>query len=194
MNWRAGLLALMVTVLAPVMAGCGGDDDAPAFFPEAPLQTFPPETRSNVLSLANVQVRQGRVSPVEIRLVNPSDVAGVQGRILYDANLLEVVNPATLPEPVNAFSGSVLSAGGQINYEENRAPVNGQKGVTFAVGSATGTSTSGRLMRLYFRPKAGTAGNASTLKVDPNFPFLMAGPRGEVLASNTAEGSIIIVP
>ena len=192
MNWRAGVLALAVTVLAPVLAGCGGDDD-PTQINFPPPQQNPGETRSNVLSVGSVQTSPGGFAVVDVHLVNPSNVAGVQGRILYDANLLELVDPETLNNESSAFEGTVLPGSGQLNYEQNRAPVNGMKGVTFAIGSPTGVSRSGRLFRLWFRPRAGaTAGAASVLRVDPNFPFLMAGPRGEVLASNTSEGSIII--
>lgn len=195
MNWRVGLLVLAVSVLAPMITGCGGSDNDLIPFPQAPDQVIPEETRTNVLSLGNVILPQGVLTPVEVRLVNPSNVAGVQGRILYDASLFEVVNPATLPGEPSAIEGGLFSSNVLINYEENRAPVNGQKGVTFALGRTDPVNTDGRLFRLWFRTKAGAAANAgSALKLDPDFRFLFAGPQGEVLTSHVSEGSLIVGP
>jgi hypothetical protein len=176
------------------MAGCGSGGDDP--FPTPPLQagqTFPVETRANVLSLGDTVLVSGALTPIEVRLTNPSSVAGVQGRIMYDTTVLEVLDPATVPGQPEAFDGSVLPGGGTINYETNRAAVNNIKGITFAIGNPTGVSTGGRLFRLWIRSKAGVPLSTSTaLTIDPNFPFVMAGPQGQVLPSNTTTGTVLV--
>lgn len=193
MNRKARLLIVAASLVMPMLAGCGGNDGEPIFLPGPPPQNPQPDTRANVLTLPNVILTPGTLTPVEVRLTNPSGVAGVQGRILYDASVIEVVNPDTLPEEPNAFEGSVLPAGATINYEENRPPVNGQKGITFAIGNPTGTNTTGRLFRLWVRPRAGLPANSATaLQLDPSFPFLMAGAQGKLIPSTVSEGSLIV--
>jgi hypothetical protein len=190
---RTGLLALAVSVGALILAGCGGGgDNVP--IPAQPGQTFPTETRANVLSLGSTVLQSGVLTPIEVRLVNPSNVAGVQGRILYDSTVLDVVDPTTLPDAPDAFEGSILPGGGTINYETNRAAVNNMKGITFALGNATAANAAGgRLFRLWVRSKAGVPINTATaLTLDPAFPFVMADPHGVEQSAVFAGGAVTV--
>jgi outer membrane protein assembly factor BamB len=124
--------------------------------------TTPPQ---NVLVLGSHVLKQGGNTVVEIDLLNPTNVAGAQARLLYDP---KVVTPVENAGGENV--GSIISGFGAVNYETGVAPdANGLKGIFFAIAGSAGATTSGKVLTLTFKPADGAAVNASsTFKMDPD--------------------------
>jgi len=159
-------------------------------------QPAPPGTQNVVVVGAHV-LKPGVATPVEIDILNPTNVAGVQARLLYDSNVFEAADPAGTENEGTEGEGSVITGAlVTVNYETSDAPdANGLKGVNFAIAGVKGTSKTGRLLRIYFRPKAGAATNASTsFTLDPNRDFVIASADSSsgALTGSVRPGSMIV--
>jgi hypothetical protein len=125
-------------LLSLVMAGVAGVSLA---------QTAP----QNVFALGTHVLKQGVDTPVDLILINPAKVAGVQATLVYDPAVVQFTPPATTG---GETAGGIIQGFGAVNYDV-ASPVAGMKAISFAIAASAGASKTGKVLTLLARPAAG---------------------------------------
>lgn len=138
---------------------------------------------------------------VDISILNPTNVAGAQFRLLYDPTVATVIDPSDPAHPEFACAGGVENTGSVIsgasavvNYETGTAPdKNGLKGINVAIAGTKGTTRSGKLIQVYFQAK-GAPGSSTAFTLDPGTDFVLASADSTAppLTGSVTPGAIII--
>jgi hypothetical protein len=121
---------------------------------------------ATTLQISHRAVPANQTAFLDILLKEPEDVAGVQGRLRYNPQLLQFVDPG---QAGTESEGSVLSgANTLVNYEPGQAPDSeGWLGVSFVMAASVGTNQEGRLIRFSVRAPSALASTLGAVKWDP---------------------------
>lgn len=159
--------------------------------PPTPPPVSPPPKVENAINLGNHVVVKGQPEArIRLILMNPTAVAGVQIRILYDPKVVQpIVNKKD-------FADSVIAGGiGDANFETEAPPdAKGLKGITIAYASTTGAQKTGKLFDLFFKA-VDTAPNFATspLLVDLTQFQMVSEDPNKTIEGTVFNGSVTVV-
>jgi hypothetical protein len=154
-------------------------------------------TPANVFVLGPHVLKQGVFTPVDLVLLNPTSVAGLQATLSYDPNVVEIPDPATEPALAD-FKGKELNGGviqngfGAVNYSV-ASPIPGMKAISFAIAASAGATQTGKVLTLMVRPAAGaTALKTSAFTSNPD-DFVVSNETSDQITTAAAQDGLFVV-